>query len=137
MGVMLLSGEIFPGRGEDDAEKLFGFRGSVLAATILQVVVGRAQWEKPVAGVYYPVDEGLDSGQRLVVGSSDEPTVAKVPTEQIQPVGDKFAGQFPLKGADGAHRAFISLLIMQSSQDDLFAGAAGGGRPRLEAGSLP
>ena len=68
MGVMLLSGEIFPGRGEDDAEKLFGFRGSVLAATILQVVVGRAQWEKPVAGVYYPVDEGLDSGQRLVVG---------------------------------------------------------------------
>ena len=90
-----------PGRGKDDIEQRFGVRDGVLATTIPQVVIGRAQWEEPVAGVYYPLDEGLDFGQRLLVGLGYEPTVAKVPAQEVQPVGGQFAGQFPLKGADG------------------------------------
>ena len=54
------------GRGKDDIEQRFGVRGGVLATTVPQVVVGRGQREEPVAGVYYPADEGLDSGQPLL-----------------------------------------------------------------------
>ena len=84
-----------PGRGKNDIEQRFGVRDGVLATTILQVVVGRGQWEEPIAGVYYPADEGLDSGQRLLVGLGEELTVAEVPTQEVQPVDGQFAGQFP------------------------------------------
>ena len=79
-----------------------GSGGGFFATAIQQVVVGRGQWEQPVTGVYYPADEGLDSGQGFLVGLGDEPAVAKVPTQEVQPVGGQFAGQFPLKGADAS-----------------------------------
>ena len=66
-----------PGRGEDGVEQRVGVGGDVFTKTIVQVVIGRAQWEQPVASVYYPADEGLYAGQRLVVGLGDETTVAR------------------------------------------------------------
>ena len=76
------------------------------ASAVLQVVVSGAQSEKPVAGVYHPLDEGLDFGQRLLVGPGDEPTVAVVSTDESQPVFGQFAGKFTLKGADAAPEGF-------------------------------
>ena len=114
-----------PGRGKDDIEQRFGVRDGVLATTIPQVVIGRAQWEEPVAGVYYPADEGLDSGQRLLVGLGYEPTVAKVPAQEVQPVGGQFAGQFPLKGADASPEGIYFTSHDADSSDGLFAGGAG------------
>ena len=58
-----------------------GSGNRVFTKTIVQVVVGRGQWEKPVTGVYHPVDEGLDFGEGLVFGLGDEPTMAKVPAQ--------------------------------------------------------
>ena len=75
-----------PDRGKDDIEQRFGVGGDVFTTTIPQVVVGRTQREEPVAGVYYLDDEGLNFGQRLLVGLGDEPTVAKVPAQEVQPV---------------------------------------------------
>ena len=114
-----------PGRWKDDAEQRFGVRGGLLATTTPQVVVGRAQREETVAGVYYPVYEGLDFGQRLLVGLGDEPTVAKVPTKEVQPVGGQFAGQFPLKGADASPEGIYFTSHDADSSDGLFAGGAG------------
>ncbi len=54
-----------PGRRKDDIEQRVGVRDGVLATTIMQVVVGRAQWEEPVAGVYYPGMKGWISGKGL------------------------------------------------------------------------
>ena len=118
-----------PGRRKDDIEQRVGVRDGVLATTIMQVVVGRAQREEPVAGVYYPVDEGLDFGQGLVVGLGYEPTVAKVPTKEVQPAGGQFAGQFPLKGTDADAEVSAEGVYFTShnadSSDGLFAGGAG------------
>ena len=96
------AGGILSGRGEDSAEQHLGVGGVTLAKAIEQVVVGRAQREKPVAGVHHPLDEGPDSGQGLVVGPSGEPAFAKVITNEAQTVLGQFAGQFTLKGADAA-----------------------------------
>ena len=93
--------------------------------TTLQVVVGRGQREEPVAGVYYPDDEGLDFGQRLLVGLGDEPTVAKVLTKEVQPVSGQFTGQFPLKGADASPEGVYFTSYDADSSDGVFAGAAG------------
>ncbi len=122
-GVMSLSGGIFPGRGEDGAEQLFGFRAGTFATTVQQVVVGRTQREEPVTGVYDPVDEGLDLGQRLLVGPGDKPTVAKVPTQEVKPVSSQFAGQFTLKGADASPEGLYFTSHNAVSPDGLFAGA--------------
>ena len=114
-----------PGRGKDEIEQRFGVRGGVIATTTPQVVVGRGQWEEPVAGVYYPADEGLDFGQRLVIGLGYEPTVAKVPAQDPQPVGGQFTGQFPLKGADASPEGVYFTSHDADSSDGLFAGGAG------------
>ena len=97
-----------------------------LRTTILQVVVGRGQWEEPVAGVYYQADEGLDFRQRLLVRLGDEPTVTKVPAQEVQPVGGQFAGQFPLKGTDASPEGVnFTSHDARAPQDGLFAGATG------------
>ena len=114
-----------PGRGKDDVEQRFGVRGGVLATTIPQVVVGRGQREEPLAGVYYPVDEGLDFGQGLLVGLGDKPTAAKVPAQEVQPAGGQFAVQFPLKGADASPEGVYFTSYDADSSDGLFAGRAG------------
>ena len=77
-----------------------GVGGVTFAKTIVQVFSGRAQWEEAIAGAYHPADEGLDFRQGFVVGSGDEPAVAKVVTNEAQPVLGQFAGESTLKGAD-------------------------------------
>ena len=79
--------------GEDGVEQLAGVGVCAFTMAVLQVVVGRAQAEEPVAGVYHPLDEGLDFGQGLPVGPGDEPTVANIPTDESQPVFGQFAGK--------------------------------------------
>ena len=108
---------MFPRRGEDGVEQHFRVGGVTFTKTTLQVVAGRAQREKPVAGVYHPADEGLDFGQGFVIGPSSEPPVAKVLTQQAQPVGGQFAGQFTLKGADaGPEGVYFTLHDADSSR---------------------
>ena len=83
---------------EEGVEQRVGVGCGVFTLAIQQVVVGRAQREEPVAGVYYPADEGLDSGQRLVVGLGDEPAVAKVPAQEVQPVRRPVRGPISVEG---------------------------------------
>ena len=121
------TGGTLSSRGEDGFDQRFGIGCGVFLPASQQVVVGRTQWEEPVTGVYYPTDEGLDVRQRLVVGLGDEPALAKVPTEEVEPIGGQFAGQFPLKGADASTEGVYftshdAQLMMLNSPDDLFAG---------------
>ena len=90
-------------------------------------------WPRPTGGDgsrrLLPGDEGLDFGQRLLVGLGDEPTVAKVPTKEVQPVGGQFAGQFPLKGADATSESVYFTSHDADSSDGLFAGGVGNFKP--------
>ena len=95
-----------------------GIGGVTFAKTIVQVITGRAQREKPVTGVHHPFDKGPDFGQGLVVGPSGEPTpfpscprrrasrpgqaFAKVIANEAQSVLGQLAGEFTLKGTDAA-----------------------------------
>ena len=84
--------------GKDGVEQHLRVGGIAFAQATVQVVVGRAQREEPVAGFHHPLDEGPDSGQGLVVGPSGEPAFAKVITNEAQPVLGQFAGRICVEG---------------------------------------